>query len=120
VSEFDELIALDGVIMAGRLGPDGRVEEYKAHALYVANPAAAEMARWFCAAITMMLQSMAHAIDSVTRTGWDQTSWLPVKGWAVSGGDYTIAMRGDRFVIAARDKIGSLDEVSRLLGNGQP
>ncbi len=120
MSEFDELVALDGVLMAGRLGPDGRVAEYKTHALYVANPAAAEMARWFCTAITTMLGSMAYAIDTVTRTGFDQTSWLPVKGWVYTGGDYTIAMRGDRFVIAERAKIGSLDELSRLIGNGQP
>jgi roadblock/LC7 domain-containing protein len=120
VSEFDELVALDGVLMAGRLGPDGRVAEHKAHALYIANPAAADMALWFCAAITTMLGSMAYAIDSVTRTAFNQTSWLPVKGWAVSGGDYMIAMRGDRFVIAERAKIGSLDEVSHLVGNGQP
>jgi len=120
VSEFDELVALDGVLMAGRLGPDGRVAEYKAHPLYVANPAVAEMALWFCAAITTMLGSMAYAIDSVTRTGFGQTSWLPVKGWAISGGDYTIVMRGDRFVIAERAKIGSLDEVSQLIGSGQP
>jgi roadblock/LC7 domain-containing protein len=119
VSEFDDLVALDGVLMAGRLGPDGRVAEYKAHALYVANPATGEMALWFCAAITMMLGSMANAIDSVTRTGFDQSSWLPVKGWAVNGGDYMIAMRGDRFVIAERAKISSLDELSRLAGNEQ-
>jgi roadblock/LC7 domain-containing protein len=120
MSESDELVALDGVLIAGRLGQDGRVAEYKADPLYVANPAAAEMALWFCAAITMMLGSMAFSIDSVTRSGFVQTSWLPVKGWAVHGGDYTIAMRGDRFVIAERAKIDSLDEVSRLIGNGQP
>jgi len=29
MSEFDELVASPGVIMAGRFGPDGRVTEHK-------------------------------------------------------------------------------------------
>ena len=78
------------------------------------------MALWFCAAITTMLRSMAYVIDSVTQTPFGQTSWLPVKGWAFTGGDYTIFMRGDRFVIGERAKVGSLDEISRLTGDGQP
>jgi hypothetical protein len=39
VSEFDELVAADGVLVAGRFGPDGRVAEYKADAWYIENPA---------------------------------------------------------------------------------
>ena len=117
MSEFDELVKVHGVLMAGRFGPDGSVAEYKATALYVANPAAGEMARWFCAAITTMFGSMAYAIDYASRTGFDQTSWLPVKGWVYTGGDYSIVVRGDRFVIAERAKVGSLDELDRLLGD---
>jgi hypothetical protein len=32
-----------------------------------------------------------------------------------SGGDYVIVVHGDQFVIAERAKLGSLDELSRLL-----
>jgi hypothetical protein len=42
-----------------------------------------------------------------------------VNGWAYSG-DYTIVVRGDRFMIADRAKVGSLDELDRLLGSRQP
>jgi roadblock/LC7 domain-containing protein len=62
-----------------------------------------------------MLHSMAYAIDVVNQEGFP--NWLPIKGWVVNGGDYTIAMRGDRFVIANRTKVRSLDEVSQLLGD---
>ena len=30
MSEFDELVSRDGVLLAGRVGPDWRVAEYKA------------------------------------------------------------------------------------------
>jgi roadblock/LC7 domain-containing protein len=120
MSEFDELVASPGVFMAGRFGPDGRVAEYKSTSLYVANPASAAMAQWFGAAITMMLRSMAHVVDLVDQSGFDQTSWLPVHSWTYSGGDYVIAVHGDRFIIAEGAKLGSLDELSRLLRAGQP
>jgi roadblock/LC7 domain-containing protein len=117
VSEFDELVALDGVLMAGRFGPDGRIAEYKATRWYVANPAAMEMAHWFCTTITMMFGSLAYAVDSLTRTGFDQSSWLPVKGWAYTGGEYSILVRSDRFLIAERAKLGNFDKLDRLLSN---
>jgi len=115
VDEFDELVAIPGVLMAGRIGPDGRFAEHKGKGLYVENPVAAGMAQWFCTAITTMFGSMANAIDSVNQGGFDQTSWLPVRSWSYSGGDYAIAVHGDRFVIAERAKVGSLDELSRQL-----
>jgi roadblock/LC7 domain-containing protein len=117
VSEFDELVALDGVLMAGRFGPDGSIAEYKAGPWYVANPAAMEMAHWFCITITTLFGSLAYAVDSLTRTGFDQSSWLPVKGWAYTGGEYSILVRGDRFLIAERAKLGNFDQLDRLLGN---
>jgi roadblock/LC7 domain-containing protein len=81
MSEFDELVASPGGLMAGRFGPDGRVAEHKSKGLYVENPATTAMAQWFCAAITTMFSSMAYAVDLVDRTGLDQTSWLPVRIW---------------------------------------
>ena len=120
MSEFDELVASPGVIMAGRFGPDGRVAEHKTTGLYLENPAATGMAQWFCAAITTMFRSMAYAVDLVNQSGFNQTSWLPVGSWTYSGGDYVIAVYGDRFVIAERSKLGSLDELHRLLRAGQP
>jgi roadblock/LC7 domain-containing protein len=117
MSEFDELVASPGVLMAGRFGPDGRIAEHKSTDLY--TPAMTGMAQWFCAAITTMFGSMAYAVDLVEQSGFDQTSWLPVRSWTYSGGDYVIVVHGDRFVIAERAKLGSLDELSRLLRAGQ-
>jgi hypothetical protein len=35
MSEFDELVASPGVLMAGRFGPDGRIAEHKTTGLYI-------------------------------------------------------------------------------------
>ena len=117
MSEFDELVASPGVLMAGRFGPDGRVAEQKTTGLYV--PAMTGIMQWFCAAITTMFGSMAYAVDTVNQSGFNQTSWLPVRSWTYSGGDYVIAVHGDRFVIAERAKLGGLDELIRLM-NAEP
>jgi roadblock/LC7 domain-containing protein len=117
MSEFDELVASPGVLMAGRFAPDGSVAEHKTTDLYA--PAMTGMMQWFCAAITTMFGSMAYAVDIVDQSGFNQTSWLPVRSWTYTGGDYVIVVHGDRFMIAERAKIGSLDELSRLLLAGQ-
>jgi roadblock/LC7 domain-containing protein len=119
-SEFDQLISNDGVLLAGRFGPDWRIAEHKSKGMYFENPQAVEMARWFCLAITTQLNSMAFAMDSIRQSGFDQTSWLPQKSWTFSGGDYAIAVYGDRFAFGETDKIESVDELRRLLRDGKP
>jgi len=120
MSELDELVAHPGVLMAGRFGADGRVAEYKTTGLYVEIPALTGVAQWFCAAVTTMFGSMAYAVDTLKQSGFDQTSWLPVRSWHYTGGDYVIAVHGDRFLIAERSKLASLDDLSQLLRAGQP
>jgi len=46
---------------------------------------------------------------------YETPGWLPLKSWTYSGGDYTIAVEGDRFVIAETAMIKSLDELRRLM-----
>jgi roadblock/LC7 domain-containing protein len=65
-----------------------------------------------------MFRSMAYAVDLVDQSGFNQSSWLPVQSWTYSGGDYVIAVHGDLFLIAERARLGSLDELSRLLRAG--
>jgi len=64
--------------MAGQSGPDGRVAESK--------------------------------IDTMDQGGFDQTSWLPLslRSWTYSGGNYVIAVHGDRFMIAEGAKSRAL------------
>jgi roadblock/LC7 domain-containing protein len=121
VSEFDELVSLDGVFMAGRFDPDWRIAEYKSAWLLVANPQALQMMQWFCAAVSAMFSSMAFAVDSVHLEGaFESSGWLPLKSWTFSGGDYSIAVNGHRFVIAETAKVKSLDELRGLLRDEAP
>ena len=116
MNEFDELVSLRGVIMAGRFGPDGRVAEHKSKGLYIDNPAALEMAHWFCSAVTMMFSSMGAAMDQLTGgTTFDTKSWLPLIGWTYRGGAYAVAVHGGQFVMAESAKVESLDELAGLL-----
>jgi roadblock/LC7 domain-containing protein len=120
MSEFDKLVARPGVLMAGRFGPDGRIAEHKTTGLFVENPALNGITQWFCAAVSTMFGSMAYAVDTLKQSGFDQSSCLPVQGWTFTGGDFAIAVYRDRFLIAERAKIGSLDELSQLLRAEQP
>ena len=116
MSEFDELVSLDGTLMAGRFDSNWRIAEQKSAKLFVANPQALQMAEWFCSAVSSMLSSMAFAVDCVRPGGiYETPGWLPLKSWTYSGGDYTIAVEGDRFVIAETAKIKSIDELRRLM-----
>jgi roadblock/LC7 domain-containing protein len=66
-----------------------------------------------------MLGSMAYAVDTLNQSGFNQSSSLPVHSWTYTGGDYVIVVYGDRFLIAERASLGSLDELSQLLRAGQ-
>ena len=54
--------------------------------------------------------------DGILMAGrFDPSSSLPQQGWAFTGGDYSIAVHGDRFIIGESKKIHSIDELSQLL-----
>jgi len=49
----------------------------------------------FCEAIQSVFNALAVAMG-----GLSPSAWTPVHGWAASGGSYSIAVHGDRFVVA--------------------
>jgi roadblock/LC7 domain-containing protein len=111
MSESDDLVSRPGVIMAGRFGRDGRIAEHKSAGLYLEDPAAMEMAHWFCSAATMMFEAMAAAMDRMEAAG----SWRPMAAWFYTGGDYAITVYHDKFVFAESGKVKSFDEIRELL-----
>jgi len=115
MSEFDELVSRDGVLMAGRFGPDWRVAETKSKGLFVEFPPAIEVMGSFCSAIQSMFDALAVAMG-----GFSPSAWTPVHGWAASGGIYSVAVHGDRFVVVETDKVGSFDELRQLLRTAKP
>ena len=116
MSEFDELVSRPGVLMVGRFGSDGRVAEHKSAGLYIEDPAAMAMAQSFCTAITTMLTAMAAAVDQLNHSGgWDTTSLLPMSSWTYTGGDYTVAVYGDKFAFAETARVKNLEEMRSLM-----
>jgi roadblock/LC7 domain-containing protein len=115
MSELDELVSRDGVLMAGRFGPDWRVAETRSQGLFIEYPAALEVVGSFCAATQSMFNALAVAMG-----GFSPSAWTPVRGWAASGGSYSIAVHGDRFLVVETDKVGSFDELRRLLQMAKP
>ena len=66
--------------------------------------------------VTKMFEAMSVAGDQLSHSGgFDDTSWLPMSGWIYSGGDYAIAVHGDKFVFAESAKVKSLDELRGLV-----
>ena len=110
MTEIDDLIAVKGVMIAGRFGPDWSLAEHKIQPLFIEVPAAMSVLGTFCAAIQSMLTALATSLGGLT-----PAHWSPVHGWTASGGEYTIAVEGSRFIIADTSQLGSLDDVRRLL-----
>ena len=117
MGEFDELVSRDGVLVAGRFGPDWRVAEHKTVSLFIEEPPVFEMMSSFCASIQMMLNTMAVAMRRVSPV---PETWQPVNGWGASIGDYSFALHGDRFAIGQTEYLGSIDELLDLLRRGEP
>ena len=114
MSEFDELVSRHGMLMAGRFGPDWRVAETRSKGLFVEFPPT--LRSW---AVSAPIQSMFHAL-AVAMGGFSPSTWTPVHGWAASGGIYSIAVHGDRFIVVETNKVGSFDELRQLLQAGKP
>ena len=115
MSEFDELVSRVGVLMAGRFGPDWRVAESRSRGLFVEFPPAMEVMGSFCAAIQSMFNALAVAMG-----GFSPSTWTAVHGWAASGGIYSVAAQGDRFVVVETNQVGSFDELRQLLQATKP
>jgi roadblock/LC7 domain-containing protein len=113
VSEIEELVKKRGVLIAGRFAPDFQVAEQKTAGLFVETPKVVEYVGRLCATAHMMFSTLAFAAD-----GLAPTSWQPLNAWACSGGPYTIAMVGDRFVVAQTEYVESFDELIDLLRQG--
>lgn len=115
MSELDELVSRPGMLMAGRFGPDWRIAETRTRGLFVEFPPAMAVMGSFCEAIQSMFNALGTAMG-----GFSPSTWTPVHGWAVSGGIYSIALHGDRFVVVETGEVGSFDELRQLLRAGKP
>jgi roadblock/LC7 domain-containing protein len=105
MAKLEDLLKLPGVMAAGEFSADGKLVDYKTK-MEMSRELAATTAQ-FCATVTMMFDTLAGAFTHLSKM-----NWTPQKGWAYSGGEWTVAIGGHRgvFVQTAKADFNKLFE----------
>jgi roadblock/LC7 domain-containing protein len=82
MSTLQELLDLEGFVVAGEFDFEGRMLDYEANINI--SEEMAQMTAQFCAAVSVMLNTLASLFAD--RSGMN---WVPQHGWAYSGGEWT-------------------------------
>jgi roadblock/LC7 domain-containing protein len=107
---LDDLLKMDGVVAAGEFTTDGKMVNYKAK--MDMSPELAAMTAQFCATVTMLFNTLAGAYTQLSRM-----KWTPQQGWAYSGGDFTVAIGGNKGVFIETSKADFNRLFQVLVGN---
>jgi roadblock/LC7 domain-containing protein len=103
---LDDLVKIEGVIMAFEYTPDGKCTAYKNVA-----PEMAAMAAKFCATVTMEFNTLASSFSALS-----EQQWVPQQGWMYRGGDYTVMVgNGGYRVVFAETAEADLRELLNAL-----
>ena len=110
--DLDALMQIEGVIATGEFTFEGRVIDFRSKTDMSAEVAG--MCAGLCAPISVMFETLAEHF-----LRFSDMNWSPQKGWAYSGGDWTIAVSGTRgvFVQTAKTDFNLLFRV--LVGDGE-
>lgn len=97
MATLDELLQIDGVVVAGEFTPDGKLVGYRAKVDM--PPELAETTAQLCASVSMMFNTLAGSFTHLSKM-----RWVPQRGWMYAGGDWTVAIGGNKgvFVETAR------------------
>ena len=106
MATLDDLLKIDGVAAAGEFAADGKLVDFKANVDM--SPEMAQMSAQFCATITMLFNTLAGAFAQLS-----QMNWVPQQGWMYAGGDWTVAIGGNRgvFIETAKADFNQLFQV---------
>jgi roadblock/LC7 domain-containing protein len=107
MASLDDLLKIDGVAAAGEFAADGKLVDYKANMDMSQEMAA--MSAQFCATVTMLFNTLAGVFAQLS-----QMKWVPQQGWMYAGGDWTVAVGGNRGVFVETAK-ADFNELFRAL-----
>ena len=105
MASLDDLLDIEGVVAAGEFNPDGSLVDYEAK--MDMSEEMAQMTAQFCATVTMMFDTLAGSFTQLSGM-----NWVPQQGWAYSGGEWTVAIGGNRgvFIETAKADFNQLFE----------
>ena len=89
----DELLGLPGVVAAGQFTPDGTAIEFKSAVDLL--PPLRDLAMRLSAKVSETFDQLATSYSSMSNM-----EWTPRHFWTYSGGDWTVAVGGNRLVFA--------------------
>ena len=103
---LEELLKINGVVAAGEFTADGKMVNYKAK--MDMSPEMAAMTAQFCATVTMMFNTLAGSFAQLSKM-----KWVPQQGWMYAGGEWTVAVGGNRgvFIETAKADFSQLFQV---------
>ncbi len=106
MATLDDLLNIDGVVAVAEFTADGKMVDYKAK--MDMSPEMAEMTAQFVSTVTMMFNTLAGAYSRLS-----QMNWVPQQGWAYSGGEWTVAVGGNKgvFIETAKADFNQLFQV---------
>src|SRR5919202_6232130 len=111
MATLEELLNIEGVVAAGEFDPDGTLVDFRAS--MAMPPEMAQMTAQFCATVTMMFNTLAASYERLSGM-----RWTPQQGWAYSGGEWTVAIGGNRGVVIETGK-ADLNQLFGVLVGGQ-
>lgn len=85
MTTLEDLLKVDGVVAAGEFKRDGTLVDYRAN--MDMSPQLASQAAQFCATVSMLFDTLGGAFEGISGM-----PWTPQRGWAYSGGQYTVAI----------------------------
>lgn len=111
MATLDDLLKIKGVVAAGEFAADGRLVAYKAK--MDMPEGLAEMTAQFCATVTMMFNTLAEAFARLSKM-----NWIPQQGGMYAGGEWTVAVGGNRGVFVETAK-ADFNQLYKALVSGK-
>src|SRR5438093_10573541 len=111
MATLDDLLKINGVVAAGQFASDRELVDFKAKIEMSREMTA--MTAQFCATVTTMFNTLADGYARMSKI-----NWVPQRGWMYAGGDYTVAIWGNRGVFIETAK-ADFNQLYKALVSGK-
>ena len=109
---LDELINIDGVVVASEFTLDGKLVDYKVNMDIEQH--LIEKKTQLCVVVTMLFNALADSFSQLSKM-----KWMPQDGWMYAGGDWVVFIGGNLAVIVEKEKADFNNLFCVLVGNNQ-